>query len=150
MLKRVKIQGYKSLADVEVHLQPLNVLSGPNASEKSNFLDALQLLSRIATSRKLQDAFNPPYRGTQLESFAFGTDGIQSLRLQEKASFSIEIDLELSQPVKADVNQQIQEIEDEMNLEYLENTGDSLSKLLKELRQTFQAWIREDQKAGNN
>ncbi len=36
-----------------------------------------------------------------------------------------------------------------MNLEYLENIGDSLSKLLKELRQTFQAWLREDQKTGN-
>lgn len=45
MLKRVKIQGYKSLVDVEVHLRPLSVLSGPNASGKSNFLDALQFLS---------------------------------------------------------------------------------------------------------
>ncbi|GAC1391179.1 MAG: hypothetical protein NVS4B11_05290 [Ktedonobacteraceae bacterium] len=34
-----------------------------------------------------------------------------------------------------------------MNLEYLENVGDSLSKLLKELRQTFQAWSNEDRKA---
>ena len=44
MLKRVKIQGYKSLEDVEVQLQPLSVFFGPNASGKSNFLDALQLL----------------------------------------------------------------------------------------------------------
>ena len=42
MLKRVKIQCYKSLTDVEVQLQPLSVLFGPNASGKSNFLDALQ------------------------------------------------------------------------------------------------------------
>jgi AAA15 family ATPase/GTPase len=41
MLKRVKIQGYKSLVDVEVKLQPLSVLFGPNAAGKSNFLDAL-------------------------------------------------------------------------------------------------------------
>src|SRR5579872_3613376 len=57
MLKRVKIRGYKSLVDVEVHLQPLSVFFGPNASGKSNFLDALQLLSRIATSNNLNDAF---------------------------------------------------------------------------------------------
>jgi len=38
-------------------------------------------------------------------------------------------------------------IVDVMNLEYLEGVGDSLSKLLKELRQTFQAWSNEDQKA---
>ena len=80
MLKRVKIQGYKSLADVEVHLQPLTVLFGPNASGKSNFLDALQLLSRIATERTLNNAFLPPYRGTPLESFTFGSNGIQELR----------------------------------------------------------------------
>src|SRR5436190_15964146 len=83
MLKRVKIQGYKSLADVEVKLQPLSVLFGPNASGKSNFLDALQLLSRIATNDSLNDVFSPPYRGKPLESFTFEHDGIQDLRNQE-------------------------------------------------------------------
>jgi AAA15 family ATPase/GTPase len=79
MLKRIKIQGYKSLVDVEVHLQPLTVLFGPNASGKSNFLDALQLLSRIASSKKLNDAFEPPYRGTALESLSFSRRGVQGL-----------------------------------------------------------------------
>ena len=55
MLKQIKIQGYKSLVELEVSLEPLAVLFGPNASGKSNFLDALQLLSRIATNR----SFNP-------------------------------------------------------------------------------------------
>ena len=35
MLKRVHIKGYKSLADVEVTLEPLTVLFGPNAAGKS-------------------------------------------------------------------------------------------------------------------
>jgi AAA15 family ATPase/GTPase len=34
MLKRVKIQGYKSLEDVEVQLQPLSAFFGPNGSGK--------------------------------------------------------------------------------------------------------------------
>src|SRR5207248_4379486 len=92
MLKRVKIQGYKSLVDVEVNLQPLSVLFGINATGKSNFLDALQLLSRIATSRELREAFEPPYRGAPLESFTFGPRGIKDLLLQEKASFTIEVE----------------------------------------------------------
>lgn len=33
-----------------------------------------------------------------------------------------------------------------MNLEYLEQLGDSLSRFLKELRQKFQEWEREQQK----
>ncbi len=104
MLKRVKIQGYKSLVDIEVKLQPLSVLFGPNAAGKSNFLDALQLLSRIATSTRLNDAFASSYRGAPLESFAFGSDGIQGLLVQEKASFSIEVDVELTQAVLNYIN----------------------------------------------
>lgn len=107
MLRRVKIQGYKSLVDVEVNLQPLTVLFGPNASGKSNFLDALQLLSSIATSRTLKDAFSPPYRGTPLESFTFGPLGIKDLLVQERVSFSVEVDIELSQSIVDKVNREI-------------------------------------------
>ena len=72
MLKRVHIKGYKSLVDVELCLEPLTVLIGVNASGKSNFLDALQLLAGLATSRTLKQAFDPPYRGKPLESFNIG------------------------------------------------------------------------------
>jgi predicted ATPase len=110
MLKRIKIQGYKSLIDVEVYLNPLSLLFGPNAAGKSNFLDALQLLSRIATSRTLKDAFEPPYRGNPLESFAFGDQGIKGLLKQETAAFSIEVDVELSSSIVESVNRQIREM----------------------------------------
>ena len=108
MLKRIKIQGFKSLADVEVNLEFLSVLIGPNASGKSNFLDALHLLSRIATSRTLREAFDPPYRGKPLESFTFGKGGVASLLEREKVSFRMEVDVQLSPSVIASVNQQIQ------------------------------------------
>src|ERR1700730_12157699 len=107
MLKRIKIQGYKSLVDLEVHLQPLTVLFGPNASGKSNFLDALQLLSRMASSKKLKDAFEVPYRGTALESVSFSKEGVKGLLAREKATFAIEVDIELSQKIIDLVNQQI-------------------------------------------
>ena len=110
MLKRIKIQGYKSLVALEVKLEHLAVLLGPNASGKSNFLDALQLLSRIATNRSLKEAFAPPYRGYPLESFTFGTAGIESLLEQETVSFSMEVDVELSPTVINTVNQQIWEM----------------------------------------
>ena len=62
MLRRIHIRNYKSLVDLEVTLDSLVVVFGPNGAGKSNFLDALQLLSRMATSRTLTDAFEPPYR----------------------------------------------------------------------------------------
>ena len=63
MLKRIKIKGYKSFDDFEVGLNPLSVLFDPNVAGKSNFLDALQLLSKMAASRTLKDAFVPPVPG---------------------------------------------------------------------------------------
>ncbi len=110
MLTRVHIKGYKSLSDVEVRLEPLTLLFGPNASGKSNFLDALQLLSKLATSRTLKAAFDPPYRGLPLESFSLGDKGIKGLVAQERLVFSLEADLYLSDKIVDAVNQQIREM----------------------------------------
>ncbi len=110
MLKRVQIRGYKSLEDVEVSLSQLVVLFGPNAAGKSNLLDALQLLSKLVTSRTLKEAFEPPYRGKPLESFTIGQTGIKGLLEQERLSFSIEADLSLSDSVVKFVDRQIREM----------------------------------------
>lgn len=42
MLKRVQIENFRCLRDVELELEPLTVLVGPNASGKSAVLDALR------------------------------------------------------------------------------------------------------------
>lgn len=110
MLKRIHIRGYKSLEDIEVCLSQLVVLFGPNAAGKSNLLDALQLLSKLGTSRTLKEAFDPPYRGKPLESFTIGQKGIKGLLEQERLSFSIEVDLSLSDAVVESVNRQIREM----------------------------------------
>ena len=113
MLTRVHITHYKSLADVEVKLEPLTVLFGPNAAGKSNLLDALQLLSKLGTSRTLKDAFDSPYRGTPLESFRIGKKGIKGLVEQERLVFSIEADLRLSDAVVNAVDRQVLRVADE-------------------------------------
>ena len=106
MLKRIRIKGYKSLEDIDVRLTQLVVLFGPNAAGKSNLLDALQLLSKLGTSRTLKEAFDPPYRGKPLESFTIGRAGIRGLLEKSRLSFSIEVDLNLSDAVVEAVNRQ--------------------------------------------
>ena len=110
MLRRLVVKGYKSLANLDVTLKPLSVLFGPNAAGKSNFLDLLQLLSRIVTSRTLKEAFDPPYRGKPLESFTFGPEGIAELVGRDSAAFSVQADIQLSPHVIAAVNQQVHEM----------------------------------------
>lgn len=110
MLKRIHIKGYKSLEDVEVELKDLTVLVGPNAAGKSNFLEAIQLLSRLATERNIKEAFQYPHRGKPLEAFTVKDGGFAGLRESRKLSFSIEVDLCLSDAVVESVNLLIQQM----------------------------------------
>ena len=110
MLTRARIKGYKSLEDVEVRLDPLAVLFGPNAAGKSNFLDALQLVSKLGTSRTVREAFDPPYRGKPIESFTVGSGGLKGLIERDSLAFSIEVDLRLSAAVADAVNRQIRDM----------------------------------------
>jgi predicted ATPase len=49
MITQVSVRNYKSLARVDVDLNPLTVLVGPNGSGKSNFIDALRFVSEAVT-----------------------------------------------------------------------------------------------------
>lgn len=52
-LHKVKIRGFKSIADTEIELHDLNVVIGSNGSGKSNFIGAFRLLERVM-SKNLQ------------------------------------------------------------------------------------------------
>lgn len=107
MLKRIHLRGFKSFSDLTVELEPLTVLLGPNASGKSNLLDALQLLSRLGTTRTLKEAFDPPCRGKPLECFSLPPGGLRELRGRETVSFSMEADIRLSDETAAATERQI-------------------------------------------
>ncbi len=51
MLTRLKVQNYKSLRDIDIPLNPLTVLVGPNAAGKSNILDCFSFISEASRSR---------------------------------------------------------------------------------------------------
>lgn len=134
MLKRIRIRGYKSFDDLETRLGPLAVLFGPNASGKSNFLDALQLLSRLATSRTVAEAFDPPHRGAPLESFALGEDGLKGALARERLTLAIEADLSLSDAVVETVNREIREHPETRVLAPMDNDGKSAWERDRDLR----------------
>lgn len=137
MLTRIHVRGYKSLEDVEVELSSLSVLFGPNGAGKSNFLDALQLLSRLATSKTVKDAFEPPYRGKPLESFTFGAKGIKGMLEQERLTFSMEADIRLSETVVEAVNRQIREMRRSGPADEADEQNDDPAKSLPKIRERF-------------
>ncbi len=98
MIKRVTIKGYKSFKNLSLELKPLTVIFGPNASGKSNFLDALYLISRMATKRNLSESYKD-HRGLPLESFYYADEGYEKNLEKPTLSFSFEIDIQLSDSV---------------------------------------------------
>jgi predicted ATPase len=93
MLKTFKIKGFKSLEDVSVELPKLAVLFGPNATGKSNFIDALQLLSRLSSERTIADALSGPIRGYPMEQFNLPDGGLSELLNKSDVSLSLEADI---------------------------------------------------------
>jgi len=50
MLQTLRIENFKSLRDVTLKLQPVNLLIGPNNAGKSNILEALQMFAQLVHS----------------------------------------------------------------------------------------------------
>ena len=48
---RIKIQGFKSIRELDLELKPINILVGSNGSGKSNFISFFKLLNEIINER---------------------------------------------------------------------------------------------------
>jgi len=81
-----------------MELAPLVVLMGPNATGKSNLLEALLLLSRLATEQTLAAAFEPPLRGYPLEDFGLPEGGLEKMLQQDSSELTLEAEV---QPARA-------------------------------------------------
>src|ERR1700747_2763874 len=51
MLKKLNIEGYRSIRDLSLDLLPINVLTAPNGCGKSNLYNSLVLIARAAEGR---------------------------------------------------------------------------------------------------
>jgi predicted ATPase len=109
VIRRLAIKGYKSLRAVELtDLSRIVLLYGPNASGKSNLLDALDLLGHLAREDTVTAAFQR-HRGNRLGRplpvrwFFHGThDHPDAIR-----TMSFEVDIELHQPILESLNEEL-------------------------------------------
>ncbi|MCC6860255.1 MAG: AAA family ATPase [Bryobacterales bacterium] len=87
MLAQISVANFKSLGNIhQLDLPRLALFFGPGAAGKSNFFDAVQVLSRAGTARTLAESFQPPVRGRPAEAFSFPPDGLPA---QARAEFRL-------------------------------------------------------------
>ena len=48
MIRRIHVSGYRSVRDLNLELQPINILTGPNGCGKSNLYNSLVLIAKAA------------------------------------------------------------------------------------------------------
>ncbi len=73
MITRLEVDGFKSLRNFAVDLEPFTVFVGPNSAGKSNILEALGLLSRLARM-PIVEAFKGG-RGKTIDQFTRTSSG---------------------------------------------------------------------------
>ncbi|WP_031482038.1 AAA family ATPase [Maridesulfovibrio frigidus] len=86
MITSIRLIDWKSFADATLYLDPLTVLIGTNASGKSNILDALEFIRRIASGVSVDAALVgseelPPLRGGRAGAIRHGAKQF-SIKLQ--------------------------------------------------------------------
>lgn len=69
MITRLEVDGFKSLREFAVDLEPFTVFVGPNGAGKSNVIEALALLSRLGDGRMTPEAALQAGRGRALDQF---------------------------------------------------------------------------------
>ena len=133
MITRVVIKGYKSLRDVDLELSALTLMIGPNASGKSNLLDALGLLSRMATGGTIRSAFDE-HRGNPLEAFFVPPGGLEELLTSDVLTFSLGVEVELSDATVEAVERLVRDMREGLDASSRANHRDSKRVIERRMR----------------
>ncbi|WP_080054173.1 AAA family ATPase [Spirosoma aerolatum] len=91
MLKRVSIQNFKSLKDVTLDLQKVNLLIGPNNSGKTNFLKALEFFFQafLSDTNAIDQGNTYTFKKDAFSTIRFNFDLIPTLKLELTANVPI-------------------------------------------------------------
>lgn len=100
MISPFRIANFKSFVAADVHLAPLTFFVGPNASGKSNALEALRLLNWLSQGMRLEDigrfihGGESPVRGHVSDLFGNTAQALTlCCRLEEDGSKGYELEL---------------------------------------------------------
>ncbi|WP_287600285.1 ATP-binding protein [Thiothrix sp.] len=84
MITELRLENWKSFGEATLYIDPLSILIGTNASGKSNVLDALIFLQRIASGSSVHEILNSLRGGIEWASKKPGEKFTLSLSIQDR------------------------------------------------------------------
>lgn len=87
-IEKIQVSNFKSFENLDVDLEELNIIIGPNAAGKSNFLEILNFIRDIS-DWGLNNAISMQGGQELLQNFNLGASEKLSLRLKAKIDYSI-------------------------------------------------------------
>jgi predicted ATPase len=93
MIKQIALTNWKSFAQATLFFDPLAILIGTNASGKSNALDAIDFLARVAQSKDLASCLQSTGNG---DAFRGGVDWVA---LRGTPTFSLDVIVSSAEPL---------------------------------------------------
>ncbi|ASF44732.1 AAA family ATPase [Methylovulum psychrotolerans] len=149
MIKELRLKNWKSFADATLYIDPLTLLIGTNASGKSNALDALLFLHRLASGGYIFDAINGN-GDTKLQALR---GGIEWVCLKPHRQFTLEVladGVEANQDCRYVLTVQVNQLNVELIAESLTLlTYESVGGLLPKEKDIFR-YNSKDGGGGNN
>ena len=148
MLKKLILENWKSFRYAELYFDPLTVLIGTNASGKSNVVEALEFLRRMATGETVDVALNgdralPPIRGgLDWVAFKYANPSEVTLKIfiskdniETDCSYSIKINPQIKSHkiIEESVEEKCQNVIFNEIIKIIENNYPSFSNVNKSL-----------------
>ncbi|AFY74473.1 putative ATPase [Synechococcus sp. PCC 7502] len=97
MIKRIRIQNFKSFQDAELNLSEISVLVGTNASGKSNIRDAFRFLHGISRGYQIAEIIGEKYADGVLQWRGI-RGGLREIMFYGSQSFAIEVEIVAPNP----------------------------------------------------
>lgn len=106
MLKKLRLEKFKSFQEAELILGNFTVLVGINATGKSNIGDALQFLHGIGRGYNLSEILGKKWGPGGIEEWEGIRGGKQNIAFNKSACFALEVTLDISTNIEKITKQQ--------------------------------------------
>lgn len=128
MIKEINLKNWKSFKELNFKFENINILIGGNASGKTNFLDALELIKLGAIDSNSEEINKIRGERNFFKTFNAPSSSIQVMFTKAKLEYEFDLTISNENLIKSNLKDPLSQI-DPSYLQYSEDLSKTLSKL---------------------